>query len=140
MNHNRFKAVADEICRIVTEKNKKYGDSFNISGDVLRLFYPDGIQPSQYDDVLAIARVIDKLVRIATDNLEDEENPWTDITGYGLLSMEKNAREDHLWNDTHCNKCTVTESSFIKFCTECNKCLTSNPPGTVGERKGCCTC
>lgn len=89
-----FKKVSDKIYQIVTDKNKKYGDSFNTVGDILRILYPEGVQPEQFDDLLTVTRILDKLSRIATNNLGDEEDPWTDICGYGLLSMERNSRNE----------------------------------------------
>ena len=74
-----------EIGELVERKNKAYGDSFAKSGDILRILYPNGLEPDQYDDVLAIARIIDKLFRIATDMDALGENPWEDIAGYSLL-------------------------------------------------------
>ena len=75
----------EEIGKLVEHKNEIYGDSFRKSGEILRLLYPDGMKPEQYDDVLAIVRIIDKLFRIATDRDALGESPWEDIAGYSLL-------------------------------------------------------
>ena len=74
-----------EIGELVERKNKAYGDSFAKSGDILRILYPNGIKPDQYDDVLAITRIIDKLFRIVTDRDGLDESPWEDIAGYSIL-------------------------------------------------------
>jgi hypothetical protein len=74
-----------EIGKLVDKKNATYGDSFRKSGDILRILYPGGIEPSQYDDMLAIIRIIDKMFRIATDRDALGESPWIDIAGYGIL-------------------------------------------------------
>ena len=74
-----------EIGELVERKNKAYGDSFAKSGDILRILYPDGIDPDQYDDVLTLARIIDKLFRIATDRDALGESPYEDIAGYSIL-------------------------------------------------------
>ena len=91
-----FEETGAGIGRLVAEKNVKYGDSFYKSGDVLRLLYPDGIRPNQYDDMLAITRVLDKIFRIATDKDAFGESPWSDICGYAILkaaeSPEKNLK------------------------------------------------
>ncbi len=81
----KYKDAGEVIGKLVDIKNKKYGDSFRKSGDILEILYPDGIQPDQYDDVLAIARLIDKMFRIATDRDALGESPWEDICGYALL-------------------------------------------------------
>jgi len=99
-----YEDKARRIGQLVDEKNEAYGDAFKKSGEVLRIFYPDGIKPDQYDDMLAIVRVIDKLFRIASGhNGAFKEDAWTDIAGYGILKaadrdypwfIEKNKRRD----------------------------------------------
>jgi len=80
-----YKQKALEIADLVTKKNKAYGDSFRKTGDILRILYPDGVLLNQYDDMLAIARILDKLFRVATDRDALGESPWIDICGYSLL-------------------------------------------------------
>lgn len=70
---------------LVDKKQAQYGDSFGRSGLVLRILYPDGIRPDQYDGLLAVTRIVDKLFRIATGHPGDAENPFEDIAGYGIL-------------------------------------------------------
>jgi hypothetical protein len=89
MKHDERVALAVEIAEIVNKKQAAYGDSFGKAGDVLRLMYPDRIEPIQYDDMLCVVRIIDKLFRIATDNDPDGESPYRDIVGYGLLGAGK---------------------------------------------------
>jgi hypothetical protein len=74
--------------KLLVEKQAEYGDSFGRSGDVLRILYPDGIRPDQYDDALAVTRIIDKLFRIASGN-GGEENAYQDLAGYGLLGWAR---------------------------------------------------
>lgn len=49
--------VAVEIGRLVDKKQAAYGDSFGKNGEVLKLLYPNGVQPEQYTNLLAVARV-----------------------------------------------------------------------------------
>jgi len=79
-----------EIGELVQRKNTEYGDSYNRSGEILAILYPEGIRPEEYKDVLGIIRVIDKLFRIAHGK-QGNEDPWADIAGYGLLGMEESA-------------------------------------------------
>jgi hypothetical protein len=88
-----YHQLAVEIADLVTVKQAKYGDSFNKSGEVLRILYPEGVTPDQYDDFLAITRLLDKLFRIATDRDALGESPWRDINGYSLLSIARVERE-----------------------------------------------
>ena len=91
-SRSQYEALGSEIGALVAEKQKAYGDSFGKAGDVLRIFYPNGISPEQYDDALAVTRIIDKLFRIATDGEAFGESPYRDIAGYGILGSEMVAR------------------------------------------------
>lgn len=88
-----FPGLGAEIGRLVQEKQVAYGDSFGKSGDVLRILYPEGIRPEQYDDALAVVRIIDKLFRVATDRDALGESPYRDIIGYGLIGAARVERE-----------------------------------------------
>jgi len=81
----KYEQLGQEIGQTVDQKQVAYGDSFGKAGQVLRILYPAGISPEQYDDVLAITRIIDKLFRLATDKDAFGESPFFDIAGYALL-------------------------------------------------------
>jgi hypothetical protein len=86
-DHDAFMAIAKQAGELVSEKNMAYGKSFHRSGDFLKLLYPDGIKPDQYQDALALVRVFDKQMRIATAKDAFGESPWGDICGYGILGV-----------------------------------------------------
>jgi len=77
--------IAQELGELCAKKNKAYGDSFRNSGKILEVLWPDGVPVSSYRDMLAVARVVDKLGRIATDRDALGESPWRDICGYAIL-------------------------------------------------------
>jgi hypothetical protein len=81
----KYEELGREIGELVDQKNAAYGDSFRKSGNIMRELYPKGIRTEQYDDALAMIRIIDKLFRIATDKDAFGENPWRDIAGYAIL-------------------------------------------------------
>ena len=81
----KYEEIGAEIGRLVDKKQVAYGRSFDKSGQILGVLYPRGIEPHQYDDLLAMIRIIDKLFRIATARDAMGESPWTDIAGYALL-------------------------------------------------------
>jgi len=85
---NNFKKLAIEIANLVQEKNTAYGDSFNKCAEFLTLLYPNGVEVKGYKNMLAIIRIFDKLMRIATDKDAFGEDPFRDIVGYGLLAIE----------------------------------------------------
>ncbi len=53
---------------------------------MLREFYPNGVRPENYADLLFIVRILDKLMRIANDKGAFNEDPIKDIAGSGLLA------------------------------------------------------
>ena len=88
-----FESIGWNVGELVQRKQKAYGDSFGRSGECLRQMFPDGIRPEQYDDLLTIARILDKLFRIANNPDAFGECPWTDIAGYSLLGMKRYDKE-----------------------------------------------
>lgn len=80
------------LVELTAAKNAAYGSSFDKTGDIMRILYPEGVKAEQMDDMLAIARVIDKLFRIATKKDAFGEDPWKDILGYAMLSAARNNR------------------------------------------------
>ena len=89
----KYKDKGTEIGKLVEDKNVIYGDSFAKSGDILRILYPNGITVDQYNDILALIRIIDKMFRIATTQ-SDIEDPWVDIAGYAILkSVQTTGKE-----------------------------------------------
>ena len=79
--------IGSEIGRLVSEKQKAYGDSYGNSGKILEILFPNGVKPDQYKELLAICRVVDKLFRLANDPGYNNESPWGDICGYSLLRL-----------------------------------------------------
>lgn len=85
--------LALSIGELLNEKQTAYGDAFGNMQEVFNILYPNGIQPHQYDDILTIARMMDKIFRVA--NLPPDkkdvmgEEPWKDIAGYALLSLAR---------------------------------------------------
>ena len=88
---SNFADIGGDVGNLVAEKQAAYGDSFGRSGECLRQMFPDGIRLEQYDDLLTIARILDKLFRIANNKDAFDENPYQDIVGYGLLGMNRHS-------------------------------------------------
>ena len=84
-----YEELASKIGKLVNNRQVTYGDSFGKSGKILEVLYPDGIDPSQYGELLAITRILDKLFRISTGHLDDS---YEDICGYALLGAVRNQR------------------------------------------------
>jgi hypothetical protein len=82
-----YAEMGRKIGELVEEKQRAYGNSFGQSGEVLRRLYPNGVTTDQYDDLLCIVRILDKLFRIATDKDALGESPYGDIAGYALLGL-----------------------------------------------------
>lgn len=88
-----YEKLGREIGQLVKEKQQAYGNSFNKAGEFMQLLYPDGIAPDQYNDALAIVRIFDKLMRIATRKDAFAESPFRDISGYGLLGEARHIED-----------------------------------------------
>jgi len=86
---NYYEKLSIKVGKLVDEKQAAYGNSFGKSGEFLKLLYPEGIQPDQYNNALTLVRIFDKQMRIATDKDAFGESPYQDIAGYGLLGMGK---------------------------------------------------
>lgn len=89
MTQSKFEKIAAEVGKLVTEKNKAYGNSFSDCSKFLEILYPDGITPENYGDMLCVVRMFDKLKRIATKKDAFGESPYRDIAGYALLGIDK---------------------------------------------------
>lgn len=76
------------IGELVERKNAAYGDSITRTGELLRILYPEGLRPEQYDDLALQVRIFDKQMRIATDRDALGESPYEDIAGYGILGAD----------------------------------------------------
>jgi hypothetical protein len=99
-----IKRIANEIGELTEVKNKAYGDSVRKSGEVLRIFFPDGIKPDQYDDVMLITRMLDKVCRIATDKDALGESPYRDLAGYSIMGVVKDeAKKKNSVKEYPCN-------------------------------------
>jgi hypothetical protein len=85
INSADLRQLGTLIGKLVASKNEAYGNSFGTAGEALRLLYPKGIQTEQYDDMLALVRIWDKMKRIATHKDAFGESPFVDIAGYSLL-------------------------------------------------------
>jgi hypothetical protein len=90
----KFEKIGTEIGKLVDEKNTAYGSAFEKSEEILKVLYPDGINPNQYKDMLAVTRIVDKLFRIATQKDAFGESPFKDIAGYGILGMANDEKEE----------------------------------------------
>lgn len=90
----KFEKIGTEIGQLVDQKNAAYGSSFKKSEEILKILYPNGIQPDQYKDMLAITRILDKLFRIATRKDAFGESPFKDIAGYGILGVSNDESKE----------------------------------------------
>ena len=87
-----FKEIGTEIGELVEQKNAAYGSAFEKAADIIKILYPDGVEPAQYTDMLATVRILDKLFRIANNKNAFGESPWRDVAGYGILGAHKDQK------------------------------------------------
>lgn len=90
----KYVDMGRDIGKLCESKHEAYGASFDKAGSVMRVLYPNGIMPEQYDDALAVVRIVDKLFRIATRKGAFGESPYKDIAGYGILGAAADDEEN----------------------------------------------
>ena len=84
-----YAAMALALGQLVDSKQAQYGDSIAAMGPLLKLHFPNGIKPEQYNTVALLVRIEDKLGRLTRGNGEGDEDAWKDIAGYGLLGSRQ---------------------------------------------------
>jgi len=85
---NIFELKASRLAAILDFKHSSYGRTFYKIPKILEILWPGGIKCEEYEQLLAIIRVLDKIARLS-NNTQDKEDPWSDIAGYGLLMMKE---------------------------------------------------
>jgi hypothetical protein len=88
-----YERIGKEIGQLLERKQVSYGNSFGRSCEILKVLYPNGVDPEQFTEMLTVVRIIDKLFRIATDKDQFEEDSFKDIAGYAILMLGQNLRE-----------------------------------------------
>jgi hypothetical protein len=83
--------ITTELNALLKTKEQAYGQAFAIAPKILTLLYPEGVLPEDYENLLTITRILDKINRIA--NNDKSEDAWQDIAGYCLLAIRKRTRE-----------------------------------------------
>ncbi len=84
---SKFMTIATDLGKLLEVKNEAYGNAFSKITEILKILYPEGIKPEQYQDLGLVIRILDKLSRIAKDNDPLGESPFQDIAGYAILAQ-----------------------------------------------------
>ena len=87
MSGHDFHEVASSLADTLAEKNAAYGNSYAVTGDFLRLLWPAGCKPEDFDKVMLCARMFDKMKRLAASKPGDDEDPLLDLAGYAVLGL-----------------------------------------------------
>ena len=92
-----YKQLASELGSLVDTKNKAYGNSFNKTAEMIKLFLQDyqnedgtfTIPECMVEVISRQTRFIDKQSRIFNNPSGDlmDESPYSDMAGYSLLGM-----------------------------------------------------
>jgi hypothetical protein len=86
-----MKDLALELGTLLDNKVAGYGDSLNVTAEIMKQLYPCGVEPDDYKYFGILYRMLDKVCRIANGHHEDS---WMDIAGYALRVEEQ--RRDEL--------------------------------------------
>jgi hypothetical protein len=89
---NPFEPICADLAKLLGEKRQAYGAN-NLTGtqDFFALLFPDGIPKERYQDALILARMFDKMSRIARGT-QGGEDSWSDLAGYAICAMELRQR------------------------------------------------
>lgn len=82
-----YQEIAEDIAKMLADKNESYGSSYVKVGDLMRILFPRGIPTDRLQEALVITRVLDKLGRLANSPDAFGESPWRDIAGYAILQL-----------------------------------------------------
>ncbi len=96
MAADEFLTIATSTAKLVSEKNRAYGDAFGKGGSFIRLLWPKGVPVEAYDDMLTFIRIFDKMMRVATDPGAFGEDPHGDMHGYTLLNLRRKRHSTRL--------------------------------------------
>jgi len=88
-SRSSFEGIALELSSMLEDKNRKYGDSYAKMAHVLPLFFPNGVPADKLLDAIFILRIVDKLMRIASNQPDEDEDPIKDVAGYAILRMRE---------------------------------------------------
>lgn len=98
MDEGKFKVLGTSVGELVDSKQKQYGNSVGRSGEILKALFPNGVQIHQYDDMLLIVRMLDKMSRLAQRGADGKdlggESPFRDLAGYSLLGLDKDNNKE----------------------------------------------
>lgn len=91
MSANPFESICSDLAKLLWEKRQAYGkDNLTGAGEFLKLLYPNGMKPEQYTHALLLARMFDKMSRLA--NGANTEDPFADLAGYAICAIELEKR------------------------------------------------
>ena len=91
----KIEQICNDLSKLLQEKNAAYGSSFLESSKFLEILFPNGIPKEKYKDVLLLARMFDKMMRIANQKDAFNEDPFMDLAGYAILGcLDDNNKED----------------------------------------------
>lgn len=98
-----FEKIAEELGKLVREKNDAYGSAYALCATFLELLFPGGVHVDRYTDMLLLVRMFDKQMRIARRKDAFGESPYKDLAGYSVLGIHKDTPfEKKKEGDTSC--------------------------------------
>ena len=86
--------IAHEIGNLTADKNAAYGNSVATVDACLKVFFPSGVPTRKYQHAMLFTRILDKMMRIATNETAFGENPYRDIAGYAIMGALINNEQE----------------------------------------------
>jgi hypothetical protein len=123
-----FVDLGRELGELVEKKNAAYGNATIITAQVMRLLFPNGVKPEQYELFHYCEMVLHKLCRIASQPDAFGEDPVQDIAGYSVLELGRVKDKEQTKTDLNksdgtnfCSKCKLSKKSKLDYlCLPCD--------------------
>ncbi len=125
-----YEKVALEVASLLKEKNEAYGDAINRTSKIMEILYPNGIEVKDYQRILMIVRIVDKLCR---ESVTPAKENAEDLSGYGLRMLAEYDNARHVQPITYpqdvkplsvgkCIHCGKLKSSCLEEAWDTDKC------------------
>ena len=81
----------EEIVDLVLEKDEQYGATDLLVAEMLKVLYPNGIEPSKISSFVMLAKQLEKICRNESANTTHEQqvDAMMDLIGYTLLGLKR---------------------------------------------------
>lgn len=87
----KLEKISSKVIDIVVAKDEQYGTTDKMVSEMLKVIYPNGIEPSKISSFVLLAKQLEKICRSESSNVTEEQkiDALKDLIGYTLLGLKK---------------------------------------------------